>query len=164
MEDLWYDTGETSQNELSVLPPLLFLLSAISCLFFIIYIICHFPFILFVIVFFASLFCLSFLFITVNSFALFLLFCLFLFGSVFLSGYPGSYCIFYVALYCQVHPLCSYSLPISCFLFPVLCWWAENRLSVVSFHHAAVWTLSFHRGECKHWFLVFFWRTIQQTS
>lgn len=92
---------------------------------------------------------------------LYFLTCLFLFGSVFLSGYPGSYCIFYVALNCQVHSLRSYSLPISCFLFPVLCWWAENRLSVVSFHHVAVWTLSFHRGEWRHWFFFFFfsWRT-----
>lgn len=77
--------------------------------------------------------------------------------SVFSSGFHVSMCIwlqlfffFWVfhGLYCCVpRPFRTHWLPISCFPFPVLCGWAENRQSVVSSRHVAVRTLSFHRGE-----------------
>lgn len=62
-------------------------------------------------------------------------------------GFDCPDCCKGLVLYCQVRPLHSYSLPASCFLFPVFCGWAKGSPSIVSFHYVAVWTMSFHRGK-----------------
>lgn len=62
-------------------------------------------------------------------------------------GFDCPDCCKSLVLYCQVRPLHSYSLPASCFLFPVFCGWAKDSPSIVSFHYVAVWTMSFHRGK-----------------
>lgn len=76
--------------------------------------------------------------------------CVLVWFSCFYLYLVVSFFFFWVfrGLYCCVpRPFCTHWLPISCFPFPVLCGWAENRQSVVSSRHVAVRTLSFHRGE-----------------